>query len=256
MFAIVFVALIAQNPAPIAAAAAALTPSQPIVEIDTTKIKGDPARLAWSPDRSELYVQTVERDRQGAVKSAKHFLVSVEGRSMKSVDAEPAWAARYWTWKSGQASPGTGVMKIAVSSRQENVRATSAPVGGALAKGGLPDASVGTTVEDAAAVVDQTQKKNIYTLKVVNQTIGEWVNEPVMPGVNFGWAPAPMNALVFTKREGGPLLIIDANGQKQELTGAKAALLPAFSNDGSRVAWMERIDRKKFEIRIADFTAK
>jgi hypothetical protein len=175
---------------------------------------------------------------------------------MKDVDAEPPWAARYWAWKSGQASPGTGVMKIGVSSRQETVRATAAPVGGALAKGGLADPNVGTTVEDAAAVADQTQKKTIYTLKVGNQSLGDWVNEPVVPGINFGWAPAPLNALAFAKREGGPLIIVDATGQKQELSGARAALLPAWSGDGKRLAWLERVDKKKFEIRIADVTAK
>jgi len=190
------------------------------------------------------------------VKSARHYLVSIADRKIKDVDAEPAWAARYWAWKSGQASPGTGVLKIGVSSRQETVRSTAAPVGGALAKGGLPDANSGTTVEDAASVADQTQKKTIYTLKVANQSLGDWVNEPVVPGINFGWAPAPLNAIVVAKRDGGPLIVVDATGQKQELSGAKAALLPAWSDDGKQLAWLERVDKKKLEVRVADVTAK
>lgn len=256
MFTLIIVALLAQNPAPLTAASVSLGPPQAVTELDTSKLKGDAAKLAWSPDLSELYVQMVERDRQGAVKSAKHYVVSVADHTMKAVDTEPPWAARYWAWKSGQASPGTGVLKIGVSSRQETVRSTAAPVGGALAKGGLPDPSAGTTIEDAASVVDQTQKKTIYTLRVANQSLGDWVNEPVVPGVNFGWAPAPMNAIVFAKREGGPLIVVDAAGQKQELPGTKTALLPAWSGDGKRLAWLERVDKKKFEIRIAEITAK
>jgi len=256
MFTLIVVALLAQNPAPLKAASVSLGAPQAVTELDTSKLKGDPARLAWSPDLSELYVQMVERDRQGAVKTAKHYVVSVADHTMKAVDAEPPWAARYWAWKSGQVSPGTGVLKIGVSSRQESVRSTAAPVGGALAKGGLPDPNAGTTLEEAASVADQTQKKTIYTLKVGNQSLGDWVNEPVVPGINFGWAPAPLNAVVFAKREGGPLIVVDAGGQKRELSGARAALLPAWSGDGRRLAWLERVDRKKFEIRVADVTAE
>lgn len=256
MVALIFAALFAQNPAPLAAASAALAAPEAVTVLDMNKLKGDPARLAWSPDRSELYLQIVERDRQGTVKSAKHYLMSIAAHSMKNVDAEPPWAARYWAWKSGQTSPGTGVLKIGVSSRQETVRSTAAPVGGAMAKGGLPDPNAGTTLEEAASAADQAQKKNIYTLKVLNQSLGDWVNEPVVPGVNFGWAPAPMNALVFTKREGGPLVVLDAAGQKQELNGARAAVLPAWSNDGTQLAWLERIDKRKFEVRVAEVTAK
>lgn len=40
----------------------ALSFSEPatIATIDTEKLKGQPARLAWSPDASQLYLQTLE----------------------------------------------------------------------------------------------------------------------------------------------------------------------------------------------------
>jgi hypothetical protein len=257
MVALALVALFAQaSPAPIAAAAMTLAAPATVTEIDTNKLRGEPVRLAWSADGSEFYVQLAERDRLGAIKSARHYVVSVSSHEVKSVDAEPAWASRYWAWKSGQASPGTGVLKISVDSRQETVRATAAPTGGAMARGGTPDPNAGTTLEDAASAADTAQKKTIYTLKLKNQALGDWVNEPVMPGVNFGWAPAPMNALVFAKREGGPLIVLDEAGRKQELIGARTAVLPAWSPDGKRVAWLERIDKKKFELRTAEISAK
>ena len=61
------------------------------------------------------------------------------------IDQEPPWAASYWTWKSGQASPAAAVFKIAVDSEQKTIRSTAAPMGGAMAKGGTPDGSAGTT---------------------------------------------------------------------------------------------------------------
>lgn len=227
---------------------------QVVAEVDAGKIKGDIVRLAWSPDGSEFYLQSVERDGRGGVKAAHHYSLQASGKSLKSIDQEPPWAAAYWTWKSGQASPAAAAFKISVDSEQKAVRATSSPMGGAMAKGGTPDGSVGTTVGDVASAADQTQMQQVYTLKIKTETIGAWANEPVMPGVNFSWAPAPIRLFVFAKREGGPLTAIDEAGHKQELKGAKAAFVPAWSNDGKRIAWLERKEKKKYELTVADVT--
>ena len=101
------------------------------------KLKGEPWRLAWSPDAKEMYLQTVERDGHGAIKSTKHYLIALESKSVKSADQEPAWASKYWLWKSGQASPGAAAFKIKVEQRQETVRSTASPTGGDLARGGI-----------------------------------------------------------------------------------------------------------------------
>jgi hypothetical protein len=226
-----------------------------LAEVDTGKVKGDIVRLAWSADGSELYLQTIERDGRGNVKAARHYSISLAGQSLKSIDREPEWAAAYWTWKSGQASPAAAAFKISVDSEHKSVRSTAAPMGGAMAKGGTPDPSAGTTLGDVASAADQTQMQQVYTLKLKSETIGTWTNEPVMPGVNFSWSPAPLRYLVFAKREGGPLTIVDESGRKQELKGAKAALVPAWSNDGKRIAWLERKDKKKFDITVAEVAA-
>ena len=59
---------------------------------------------------------------------------------------------------------------------------------------------------------------------------------------------------MFAKREGGPLTVVDESGRKQELKGTKAAFVPAWSNDGKRIAWLERKDKKKFDLTIADIS--
>src|SRR5437764_1396441 len=64
-----------------------------IVEFDTGKLKGDLYRLSWSPDAQQLYLQTVERDRTGNIKTAHHYLLTLDGKSPKSVDEEPRWSA-------------------------------------------------------------------------------------------------------------------------------------------------------------------
>ena len=226
-----------------------------LAEVDTGKVKGDIVRLAWSADGSELYLQAIERDGRGNVKAARHYSISLAGQSLKSIDREPEWAAAYWTWKSGQASPAAPAFKISVDSERKSVRSTAAPMGGSMAKGGTPDGSLGTTLGDVASAADQTQMQQVYTLKLKTETIGVWANEPVMPGVNFSWSPAPLRYLVFAKREGGPLIVVDESGRKQELKGAKTALVPAWSNDGKRIAWLERKDKKKLDLTVAEIAA-
>lgn len=251
------VALAAAQAPAAAADRVAVNQPQTVATIDLGKVKGEPLRLSWSPDKSQLYVFVGQPDGRGGMKSAKHFVVTIADKQIKGVDAEPAWSSKYWAWKSGQASPAAPAFRIAVDSRHEAVHATAMPTGGSLARG-VPDTS-GTgssTVEDVNRSAMQNQGETIYTLRVGGEKIGEWTNEPVMPGVNFGWAPAPAHLLAFTKRDGGPIVVLDDQAHKHELTEAKDATLPAWSDDGTELAWAERTDRKHATIRVADVTMR
>ena len=88
------------------------------------------------------------------------------------------------------------------------------------------------------------------------ETIGEWVNEGVTPGSNFSWAPAPAHAILYARRDGGPLSLLDDKGRKQALTGAKNASFPAWSDDGGRIAWLEKKERRKYDLLIAAISPK
>lgn len=236
----------------------AVTAPETVTTLDTGKLKGDLAMLAWSPDGKQFYVETVERDRAGNVKAAHHYVVSVEKKSIKGEDTLPPWAAKYWAWKSGQASPAAPAFRIQVDQRQEMMRATAAPTGGDLARGGVETdpSRGGTSVSDAGGAAYQSQTQQIFTLKLKGETIGEWMNQPVTPGSNFSWAPAPLRMIAFSKREGGPIIVLDEQGHKQELGGPKEAILPAWSDDGTRLAWLERIDRKHYALVVGGVTMR
>lgn len=229
---------------------------QVISIVDSSRMKGDFVRLAWSPDGSEFYIQALERDHHGAPKFVRHYLISVTGKAFRGIDGEPPWAADYWQWKSARASPAAPAFSIEVNERNETRRAVSTPTGGALARGGPVDPSAGTTVFDAAAAADVSQRVRIFTLDLKGERIGEWTNEAVVPGINFSWAPPQLELIVFAKREGGPLIVLDAAGRKHELSGARAATLPAWSEDGKRLAWLERKDRKQYALIVADVTVE
>jgi hypothetical protein len=237
-----------------AASAPGLSVSAPsaLGTLDFGKLKGEPFRLAWSPDGSQLYLQTVERDEHGNVKNARHFIIKVAEATPKGIDAEPSWASEYWAWKSGQAAPGLPALKIDVEQRDETRRTTATPMGGDLARGGTGGggrAGGATTVGDVAAAASLSQQVHVVTLRLRGEKIGEWVNSAVVPGLTFGWAPEGTGLIAFTDAE-GHLVLMDDKAAKQKLLGTEDVLLPAWSTDGKQLAWIER-DGKKGTLRVA-----
>lgn len=232
----------------------ALVVSKPaaIVEMDLGRLKGEPVRLAWSSER-QLYLQTLERDTRGAVTTIRHYLLTTDGQPPRGVDAEPAWAAEYWSVKSAQAAPGAPSHKIAVEQRQEVRRSTAAPMGGAMARGGVEGSEGrgggGIGVGDAGAAAAQSQTVQIYTLRLKGETVGEWINAAVVPGLTFGWDPSGTGLIAFVNQS-GKVVLMDQNGRKQTVQSDKA-LLPGWSRDGARLAWLERSGRKKITLWIA-----
>ena len=107
-----------------------------IAEIDTSNVKGQPARLAWSPDGTQLYLQMLDGQfGQAGAKSSHHAFDGTSGRRQE-LRAEPEWASAYWVTKSAQASPDGPAMKVELKSENRTASTVSTPMGGALARGG------------------------------------------------------------------------------------------------------------------------
>ncbi len=101
------------------------------------------------------------------------------------------------------------------------------------------------------SAANTAQQKTTFDLKVKNELIGEWINEAVVPGENFTWAPAPSRLIAYAKKGGGPLMLLDDQAHKQALSGAKDAVLPAWSDSGTQLAWLERTDKKHYDVMVA-----
>ncbi len=252
MTAVVALAL-AQTPV-VSPDAASLIFSQPrtVLALDLGKLKGEPFRLAWSPDASELYLQTVERDPRGIVTRPRHYLIRADGQPPKSVEQEPAWASTYWTWKSAQAPPDMPAHRISVEQRQDAVQAAGTPMGGALARGGSDPSTQsggqGVTAGEAAAAAYQTQTVTVVTLRLKGEVLGEWTNQAVVPGSSFGWRKSG-GLIAFAVRNGG-LVVMDPRGRKQAIAGAGNATLPAWTDDGTRLAYLERAGKKQAALKV------
>jgi hypothetical protein len=254
------VALAAQGPVRVAN----LQVSEPaiIAELDMDKLKGQPFRLAWSPDGSQLYVQTLEgsfADANAGKPTARlrHYLfASTGGASKKDLQGPPDWFAAYWTAKYGQHAPGAPALSIDVKSEQRRQTTTSAPMGGDMARGG-GDAGAGTSAGGgtsagdvaAAAVNSQTQTVNVMLYK--GQRIGEFVNSVIVPGFTYGWGPSGTNVMAFAAPKGGKVVILDDQGKMLEVDGTKDAILPAWSPNGTRLVWLEKDGKKKYRLYLA-----
>lgn len=244
------IALTAQGATPGGVDVTRLVVSPPaiVVEIDAGKLKGSPARLSWSPQADQLYLQT--REGEGPNARQRHYVISLAGRDVRSVDDEPGWASQYWQVKSAQAAPDAPALRITVSSEEKTVRATSAPMAGAMARGSPDSGATGTSAEEFGRASEQGQISTVWTLTLKGEWLGEWVNTAVVPGYTFGWAPVGRKAIVFVNR-GGRLVLMDEAGRKKDLDATASALLPGWSHDGRSLAWLERTGRKKFVLKTA-----
>lgn len=227
-----------------------------IVEIDTNKLKGDLFRIAWAPDGRQLYLQTVERDAAGRVGAVHHYMVPLDGHAPARADQEPPWASEYWTWKSAQAAPGLPAFRIDVEEQQKRVTGTATPMGGELARGGLEGGGAMDPVGAGAAAgamsaAMQSQVAHYYTLRLKSEVIGEFVNAAAVPGLTFGWGPTGTGLIAYGNQD-GRLVIMDDQGRKQQVTDTRSVLLPAWSPDGTRLAFFERTGKRKATLEIVE----
>lgn len=246
MLAGILTLLIAQSP-PTATNAESLKIGAPakIVEIEADQLKGEPSKLAWSADGKTLYIEATERKRDGAAVQY-HFALNAAGSKLEKLGAAPEWVQSYWSVKSGQTAPGDPTTKIELTDEYRTERATAAPMGGDLAKGGA-GGTEGTSLADATNAASQSQKVRVITLKLRGQVIGEFINGPLVPGLTFGWAPQGTDLIAFAETN-GRLVVMDRSGRKKRVEDASNVLLPAWSADGTRLAYVERSGRKKFQV--------
>jgi hypothetical protein len=217
-----------------------------ITELDLGKLKGELRQLGWSIDGAELYVQTA--DGSPTAEKLRHYVVTVAGGAVKQVDAPPQWAVDYWTAKSDRFAPGLRSLMIELEQKQENVKIGT----GSGRPGEMGIAGGGVSVDKIA----EGQKQTVWRLTVLGETVSEFENQAVIPGLMFSWGPPGTGAIAYTDRELGHLMLLDPNRHKQIVSGVKDALLPAWSTDGMRLAWVQKAGRRKYTLVWATVSTK
>ena len=228
--------------------ASTLTFSAPtlVTEIEPQN-KAEPRRLAWAPDGSQLYVQLVSG--KPPSEQLRHVLVNLADGKMQAVEAEPAWAQQYWVIKQDVHAPGDPALMLAVEQREETVKSGPGP-SGVLDRSGSPDAlaGAGPSPDNLAAGQHGNSRVRVVRLSFVGQEIASWVGvaKPV-PGMAFGWGPEGSGALVYATEKGG-LVVLDRKKRHASVQGAADALLPAWSADGQRLAWLARRGKDRYAL--------
>lgn len=238
----------AQSPVQVAT----LKLSQPskTADLDMDKLKGQPSRLAWSTDGTHLYVQTMEGSFGQPGQKLRHYTIAAADGSRQDLQAEPDWASAYWTEKSGQTSPDGPPLKIDLKSEIRTEKGVSTPMGGALARGGT-GGETGTGAGEAIGAAYNQQAIPVNTMLLGGSIVGEFVNSVIVPGLTFGWGPKGSKVIAFAESKSGRVLVMDERGEKREVPASKDAILPAWSADGTRIAWLQREGKKKFTLQVA-----
>jgi hypothetical protein len=217
-----------------------------VTELDLGKLKGELRQIAWSPDGTELYVQTA--DGKPPSEKLRHYLVSVTGGAMKWLDGPPEWAEPFWAFKSDRAAPGIGSLMIDVEQKFEKIK-----IGTGSGRPGEGAGGVGNSADVDIEKTAEGQRQNVVRLTFVGEAISEFVNTRPVPGLMFSWGPAFSGAIAYADRD-GRLMLLDRNKHKQTVSGAKDALLPAWSIDGARLAWAQKSGRRKCTLLWATVT--
>jgi len=239
---------------PISANAVKLTP-KPIAEFELSKLRGVIRRLAWNADNTQLYLQTTELKLDALVKEAFNYVIDAATGAMKKVDAEPAWATDYYAWKSWKSAPGDDKFMIEVASEQRKASATSIPMAGDYARGGtgadVSGAAGSASMESVAAAAQQLQSGTANIMRLKGQVIGEWMNQPIVPGQTFGWGPKGTNLIAYAEPNNRQLVVMDKSGAKQKISDTKGVWVPSFSDDAQKLAWIE-VRGKKAILIVSD----
>lgn len=235
---------------------ASLTVSRPVTlaTIDAREVGGAPSRLSWSPNSRELYFQTLEGAFGKPDATLRHYVFSVPSGSRTTLPAEPEWASAYWLAKSGQTSPDPNPLRIELESELRRERTTSVPRGGALARGGTSTGN-GTSMDDGVAAAYTSQNIVVNTMELHAETVGEFYNSVIVPGLTFGWGPPGARLIAFAGKKGGRIFIMDERGRKKSVQGSKDAVLPAWSSDGAELAWLQKDGRRGYVLQVAHVSA-
>jgi hypothetical protein len=243
--------LAAQAPPSVESGRVAVSPPRIVTEIDMNKLKGKAVRLAWSFDGLQVYLRTSEFD-HWQNERAVHCVITLADGALVRADSEPIWAGSYWLWKAGVIAPGLPGLRMESETQAKIVTAVgstaSAP---GVSNPNQSDPSRSQVASDMASA--QVVAKR--TVKVKGTVVAEMGSDSGELGTLVGWAPAPLGVMAFVDRS-GQLKLVDREGHTVDVPGTSDVLLPAWSPDGKRLAFLQRKGKKALVLNVVEVEFK
>jgi hypothetical protein len=258
ILALVFALLVPAESQPLDASRLSVSTPPPILSFTTAQLRGFPVRLAWSQDGRQLALRVVQRDRW-ANEREWFYLLTIGESSLVAAEREPGWLGGYWSWKSALGCPGDSSFRIEVETRVDRRAATNAGAGGAIGQNSGDPYGAGFDLgPQGQAILQgamQSQQVTTTTLKLKGALLGEFVNTSAMTGLMYSWAPEGLAAMAFANSKRA-LVVMDRAGRRHDVSGTKGVLLPAWSPDGKRLAWLSQKGGGSFELILADVVVR
>jgi hypothetical protein len=234
MLALLVTASAAFAASPATSDVSSLKASAPVLvcELDLKVLKGELRRLSWSVDGRYLHVQTLER------KTLRDYIVKLPEGEISAAFGEPEWADQYWTMKSSLAAPGAPDLKIEVL--EDHQRTQPNPfAGGFNSVGGAQTGADPHNARDTFAIEAR--------LLLLGQEVGYTLNEVAIAGASYGWGPPGTGTIAFIDTA-GRVTLFDRARHKNVVATAKGAMMPAWSGDGRRLAYVQKAGRDRFRL--------
>ena len=249
MTACLFALLVLQLPAaaPLDVAKLAVGPAVSVIELDLGKLKGELRQIGWSPSALEIYVETI--DGNPGSEKLHHYVVSVLGGTLQSVDYQPDWSQQYWAFKSDRVAPGLPSIEIDVKQEKSKIQVGTGTGRPGTNGTGASDVA-GANNGDNVAMANEGQSLPVVKFLLFGETVSEFKNERPIPGLMFSWGPRGTGSIAFTDSD-GRLTLLDREKRTQRVKGAKEATLPAWSVDGAHLAWAQKTARRKYTLMVA-----
>jgi hypothetical protein len=219
------------QPQPFSTGAPTLT-----ADLQGSRFSGDPSQLAWSPDNMTLCLQTLEGDRPPL--KTRYYLIRLSEHDFHGIDVAPDWAPKYWDWKSARTPPGRPELVIQVETQNK---------AGKIPTQSLHEKAANRGMDNAVAARNEAGGSVVRTLTLKGEAIGQYVDQPMVPGMTFGWSPEALHAVAYARPD-GHLALMDLQGGKIELDATKGVSLPAWSPDGSTIVYVQKLGRHHYAL--------
>jgi hypothetical protein len=176
-----------------------------------------------------------------------------KGSKPAAVDEQPKWVQAYWKWKSAKTFAGDPRLRIDVDSRKEVLDNLNGIAANKAIY--LTDSPIGLTGQNLTLSKQSGATRVVNRLMLKGQVVGEFVDEMIVPGYTFSWSPEELRLIVY-RAQSGRLTIMDDSGRTETVAETKDVLLPAWSDDGAAIAYLERTQGSHFSVRVVELEGR